>query len=193
MRKVNDFELLDLIQKGIPQKDIAAQFGVSPAFISKRKKQLQEMQEPESFSRLTDKKKKFVLAKAEGKTNVDAAMIAFDVTSRESAKVLGCNLAKDPDVSTAIQDLLYQEGLGRRNRIKRLKQIVYGPDMSVALRGIDVANRMDGAYSPIEVEFNTRSMVAQLRADIEQLDRAKAKLLAEIAADEQKEAILLDD
>ncbi len=119
MRKVNDFELLDLIQKGILQKDIATQFGVSPAYISKRKKQLEGFQEPESFSRLTDKQKKFALAKAEGKTNTAAAMVAFDVTSRQSAKVLGSNTMKDPDVSTAIQDLLYQEGLGRRNCHRR--------------------------------------------------------------------------
>lgn len=168
MRKVNDFELLHLIQKGIPQKDIATQFGVSPAYISKRKKQLEGVQEPESFSRLTEKQKKFVLAKAEGKTNVDAAMVAFDVTSRESAKVLGSNTMKDPDVSMAIQDLLYQEGLGRRNRIKRLRQIVYGPDMSVALKGIDVANRLEGAYAPEEINLSgqftaVHALIAELR------------------------------
>lgn len=168
MRKVNDFELLDLIQKGILQKDIATQFGVSPAYISKRKKELEGFQEPESFSRLTDKQKKFALAKAEGKSNVDAAMVAFDATSRESAKVLGSNTMKDPDVSTAIQDLLYQEGLGRRNRIKRLKQIVYGPDMSVALKGIDVANRLDGAYAPEKIDVSgqltaVHALIAEIR------------------------------
>jgi hypothetical protein len=153
MRKVIDGELLKMLQEGIPQKEIAAHFGVSQAYITKRKKQLRGFQEPESFSRLTDKEKRFVIAKAEGKTNTDAAMIAFDVTSRESAKVVGCNTMKDPDVEVAINDLLAQEGLGKRPRIKRLKEIVFGPDLGVALRGIDVVNRMDGSYAPVKIEI----------------------------------------
>ena len=87
MRKVNDVKLLEMLAQGIPQKDIAAHLGVVPSFITKRKKQLQAWKEPESFSRLTEKQKKFALAKAEGKSNTNAAMIAFDCVDRKSAKV----------------------------------------------------------------------------------------------------------
>ena len=59
-----------------------------PAYISKRLKQLQlqPVKEPESFAKLTNKQKKFVLAKVEGQTNTAAAMTAFDVTTREAQK-----------------------------------------------------------------------------------------------------------
>ena len=170
MRKVDDFKLLEMLKNGIQQKDIAAYFKVSPSYITKRTGQLETVKEPESFSALTEKQKKFVLARAEGKSNTDAAMIAFDVTSRESAKVLGCNTMKDPDVSAAISDLLYQEGLGRRVRIKRLKEIVFARDMSVALKGIDVANRLDGAYAPEQINVtgqlaSVHALIAEIRRD----------------------------
>lgn len=176
MRKVDDRKLLEMIQEGIPQKEIAVHFGVSSAYICKRKKQLEAFKEPDGFSRLTDKQKKFALAKVEGKSNTDAAMIAFDVTSRGSAKVLGCNTMKDPDVKTVISDILYQEGIGRRTRIKRLKEIVFGPDMSVALRGLDMANRMDGAYEPEKVEISVQSLVLKIDQEIEELRREEAFL-----------------
>ena len=188
MRKVDDFKLLEMLKSGVQQKDIAAYFKVSPSYITKRKGQLEAVKEPESFSALTDKQKRFVLAKAEGKSNIDAAMVAFDTTSRESAKVLGSNTMKDPDVSMAIQDLLYQEGLGRRNRIKRLRQIVYGPDMSVALKGIDVANRLEGAYAPEKVDIDAQvASVHALVMEIRGMKKEDSNLLTESLEDEDSD------
>ncbi len=156
MRKVDDFKLIEMLKNGVQQKEIAAYFKVSPSYITKRKGQLEAVKEPESFSHLTDKQKQFALCKAEGRTNTDAAMIAFDVTSRESAKVLGCNTMKDPDVTTAIQDLLYQEGLGRRKRIKRLRDIIEAKDLGIVAKGLDMANKLTGEYAPERINLNSQ-------------------------------------
>jgi len=146
VRRVDDEKLIEMLQDGTQQKAIARHFGVSPQYINKRIKQLRSYQEPESFSKLTEKKKKFVLAKAEGKSNVEAVKCAYDVTSNESAKAMGTALMKDPDVNVAISDLLHQEGIGRRRRIQRLRAMIECPDLSIVGKGLDIANRLTGEY-----------------------------------------------
>jgi hypothetical protein len=133
-------------QEGKTGKEIAAYFKVSPAYICKRLKRLQPIKEPESFAMLSDKQKKFVLAKVEGRTNTDAALEAFDVTSRDSAKALGHNMMKDPDVGKAIQDIMAEEGLTRRHIVKRLKDVVDHPDGHIAAKGIDMSAKMINVY-----------------------------------------------
>ncbi len=173
-RKIDDNILQKMRAEGKPQKEMARFFGVSDAAISKRIKRLHQIEPPESFSRLTDKQKKFALAKAEGKTNTEAAMIAFEVTSRESAKVLGSNTMKDPDTNTAIQDLLHQEGIGRRYRIQRLKKVIDAADLGISSKGLDMSFKLTGEYG--QEEGNVSGQVAAVFA-----------LVAEIKARGKKE------
>ncbi|TSA09595.1 MAG: helix-turn-helix domain-containing protein, partial [Deltaproteobacteria bacterium] len=86
MRKINDAELMQMIESGMQQKDCAAHFGVSPSAVNQRVQKLKADAPPESFENLTDKEKAFVLAKVEGKTNMEAAKSAYDVTTNQSAK-----------------------------------------------------------------------------------------------------------
>lgn len=148
MRKTDDEIILRMKAEGRKQQDIAAFFGVSGAAICKRLKRLQPIQEPETFASLTEKQKRFVLAKAEGKTNTNAALEAFDFTTRNAAKSMGYSLMKDPDVNRAIQEIMAEEGLTRRHVVRRLRDIVDHPDPHAAIKGIDVANKLSGDYAP---------------------------------------------
>ncbi len=148
MRRVDDEKLIQMLQDGVQQKTIAGQFGVTPQYINRRIKQLKSYQQPESFSKLTEKKKRFVLEKVAGKSNMVAVKSAYDVTSNESAKALGTTLMKDPDISVAIQDLMSQEGITRRRRIQRLRDMVECPDLSVAGKGLDMSFKLTGEYAP---------------------------------------------
>jgi predicted transcriptional regulator len=147
MKRIDDNEMNQMLENGMMQRDIARHFGVTEQAVSKRLKQLKAYQEPESFSKLTQKQKMFVLAKAEGKNNTDAAMAAFECKDRASGKALGHKHMKDPDVAVAIQDLLHQEGVGRRKRVQRLKDMILCPDLTVVGRGLEMANRMAGEYT----------------------------------------------
>ena len=158
MRLIDDKAMLEMLDQGLSQKQVAGQFKVSEAAISKRLKRLRSYQLPDSFERLTSKQQKFALSIAEGKSQTAAAMEAFDCTDRTSGKALGSRMMKDPDVSIAIQDLLHQEGLGRRDRIRRLKALVMSKDLSVAGKGLDMAFKIAGEYAPEQIDMNTRIM-----------------------------------
>jgi len=148
MRKTDDKVILEMLEQGITQKQIAAHFGVSGPAICKRAKRLRTSQtEPESFEKLTDKEKKFVLAKAEGKTHSQAALGSFECGSMASAKSIGSQLMKRDDIQTAISEIFEQEGVGRRHRIRTLKKHIDNElDSHVSLKGVDIANKMEGLY-----------------------------------------------
>lgn len=182
MRRTDDHLILKMKEEGKTGKEIADFFGVSDAYICKRLKRLKPVKEPESFEKLTDKEKKFVLAKVEGKTNVDAAMTAFDVSSRFSAKSLGYNLMKAPDIGKAIQDIMAEEGLTRRYIIQRLKYLVDHPDGHVVAKGIDMANKMTGEYAPVKVDSTIdinalKQNIIISQAEIDRLDRLRIEIL----------------
>ncbi len=186
MRKTNVQEIIRMRDEGKTGVKIAAHFGVSPAAISKRLKRLLPVSEPESFGKLSDKQKKFVLAKAEGKSNTSAAMEAFDVTSRESAKAMGHKLAQDPDINLALTDLMAQEGLTRRHRVRRLRDAIDHPDPNVSLKGLDQSWRLEALYGveapTVQLSFNTLIMevealdkeIARLQKDLDLLSEGKS-------------------
>ena len=165
MRLIDDKAMLEMLDQGLSQKQVAGHFKVSEAAVSKRLKRLRAYQLPESFDKLTLKQQKFALSVAEGKSQTTAAMEAFDCADRTSGKALGSRMMKDPDVSIAIQDLLHQEGLGRRDRIRRLKALVMSKDLSVAGKGLDMAFKIAGEYAPEQIDIKARSLT--IHADIE--------------------------
>lgn len=180
MRKINDDILQAMIVEGKQQKDIAEHFGVSNAAISKRIKRLEEVEPPESFKSLAPKEKKFVLAKLEGKSGTASALEAFECGSIESAKVIGSRLSKDPDIQTAIDDLMHQEGIGRRVRVKRLKDVIDAKDLGIAAKGLDMANKMTGEYAPVEINANVHiAQVFAAIAEIKKMDSEIRKLTAQ--------------
>lgn len=168
MKKIDDEVLTKMIAEGKPQREMARLFDVSDAAISKKIKRLTQAAPPESFAGLTSKKKKFVLAKLEGKSNTAAALDAYNCGSVESAKTIGSKLAGDPDVSTAISDLMHQEGIGRRYRVKRLRDVINAADLGIVTRGLDMANKLTGDYAPDKLEVTgqlaaVHALIAEIR------------------------------
>lgn len=166
MRKVNDSELMQMIESGKPQKECAEHFGVSPSAINQRIKRLKAYEPPESFMRLTDKQQKFVLAKLDKKTNLVAVQSAYDVTSKESAKSLATQLMQDPDVRVAMRDLMAQEGIPLRVCIRRLRDMIECTDLSIAGKGLDMRFKLTGDYAPEKniVIVDHQTILADLRA-----------------------------
>ena len=88
MGKINYSELKQLLDSGNSQADCSRHFQVSEAAISKAVRRLQAMELPDSFKRLTDKKKAYVLNRIEGKSKTASAMEAFDCSTLDSARLL---------------------------------------------------------------------------------------------------------
>jgi hypothetical protein len=186
VKRTNDNEILQMLRDGKQQKDIAAHFGVTPSYICKRVRLLLPHDEPESFKSLTEKEKRFVLEKAKGKTNLDAAMKSYDVTSRESAKVLGSNLMDKEEIRLAIDELMEQAGMGRRYRVQRLKTCVDHHDPNVTLKALDQSWRLDGSYAPerLDVFSQSQNVIAiidmqrkELQDALERLTEAKEDVI----------------
>jgi len=170
-RKIDINKLEEMLKQGIPKMKIAEHFKVTPAAITKACKRLIPV--PESFANLTDKQKKFALSIAQGKTATQAALDAYECSSRKSAKVLGSNLMADPDMRAAIADILAEEGLTKRYRVQRLKQCVDHKDPIVCLKGLDMSFKLDGSYAP-EKQIG-------LIASLPEISERRRKLEAEIA------------
>jgi hypothetical protein len=166
MKKVDDEILLQMLHSGTEQKQIAAFFGCAPSYITKRKKylQLQNIVMPESFAALTQQQQKFVLAKVSGKTNVAACQDAYETTSMESAKALGSNMMKNPDIQASIAELMDMHGLTKDARIKQLSTLVYHKDGNLSLKALDQSWKLDGSYAPEQRQIDVNVLVDVLEA-----------------------------
>lgn len=176
MKRVDDEKLLALLEQGIPQKEIAKRLGCVPSYITKRKRQLiaTTNDEPEADT-LTESQRKFCIAKAQGKTNIEAATEAYRVTSPESAKVMASVLMKRDEIQKTIGELLDQNGLTRDACVKQLKQLVYSKDGNVSLRSLDQVWRLQGLYqeTPARVEVDIKVLQFDLNKAYEAMKREK--------------------
>ena len=163
MGKINFNELQEMLRDGRTQADCARHFQVSGAAVCKAVKRLNAAEIPASMEKLTDKERVFVLNLAEGKNATESALIAYDCTSRDVAKTLGCRMAKDPDVTLALSDIMAQEAIPLRRRIQRLKDLIESKDLSAVSRGLDQSWRLDGSYAP--EKFDVRADMA-VRLDV---------------------------
>lgn len=167
-KKIQDDILQQMMEEGKQQRDIAKHFNVSESAISQRIKRLKPVKLPATFESLSAKEQKFVLGKIEGKSNTAAALQAYDCGSIESAKTIGSRLSGDPDISQAISDLMHQEGIGRRYRVKRLRDIINAADLGIVSKGLDMANRLTGDYAPERIDVTgqltaVHALIAEIR------------------------------
>ena len=137
--------------------------------IHQRVQKLKSHAVPESFKKLTDKQKSFVLCKVEGATNLEAAKKSYDVTSDSSGKALATQLMREPDISIAIQDLMAQTGIPRRRRIERLRDMIECSDLSVAGKGLDMSFKITGEYQPEKIEVLSYEQVQILAINFDSL------------------------
>lgn len=150
-RKTNDNKILEMLNEGKTQKEIAKHFEVSPAAICKRLKRLTPPPETPNFDQLTDKEKLFVIEKTKGKSNLQAVMKSHDVTTKNSAKSMSSQLMAKDEIKMSIQELLNHCGIDKPYRIRRLKQIIDSSDLNIAHKGLDMSFKLDGSYAPEEV------------------------------------------
>lgn len=131
------------------QKEIAAFFCVSPVAICKRLKRLlpQPAQVLDKYN-LTNQQKQFVIEKAKGKTNTQAVMASYEVTSMQSAKVIGSQLMHKPKIPMAINDLGEQLKIymPQNYRVRKLRSHADNPDPVVSLKALDLSWKLDGSY-----------------------------------------------
>ena len=169
-RKTTDQDIIRAMERidrgNITQKEIAAELGVTPSALNQRIKKLRAQAVPVSFQSLTEKQKRFALAKVEGKTNLEAVKSAYDVTNNESAKSMATVLMHDPDVNLAIADLLAQEGIPKRRRVQRLRDMIECPDLAIAGRGLDMGFKLAGDYAPQQFEVITPVEIRALIASV---------------------------
>jgi predicted transcriptional regulator len=133
-------ELMALLDQGLTQKAAAERLGVSPAAVSKRMQRLP----PASLAKLTHKERKFVEGLSKGLSKTEACNQAYDVSSRDSAKALGHTLSKNPEVCTALADLMEHHGIGRSRRVQKLAQHIENLDATVSLKALDTSFKLDG-------------------------------------------------
>jgi hypothetical protein len=135
-----------LYQEGIAQQEIAKRMECTEACISIKLKMLKKRYAPmpESYEFLPEKIKKFVLAKAEGKTNIDAVFESHEVTSRESAKTIGTRLNGRADVQQAIADIMNSEGVTRHKLVRKLSTHIDSDEPNISLRGVEMGLKLHG-------------------------------------------------
>ena len=179
MRKTDDNVILKMLREGKTQKEIAAHFDVSPAAICKRVKRINAVLRVEkSLEGLTDKQKNFAIAVANGSSATNAALSSFDCNSRDSAKTVGRELMQKSDIQTAVAELMQEEGLTRRYRVKKLKGHIDHPDPNVSLKGLDQSWKLDQAYTEKHVHVHTS--YADLTRKAEELRAKRKELEAEL-------------
>jgi hypothetical protein len=183
MRKTNDDEILSMLKDGNSQKEIAEHFNVSPAAICKRVKRL--LPPPESLGKLTEKEQKFAIERAKGKTQTQAALSSHECSSLASAKSLGSQLMKKPEVKLAISELMEHHGMDRSYRIAKLKTHVDSPDGHLSLKALDQSWKLDGAYAEEEVkaQFNYELATLTLRELEKELEKIEKELGGEDVID----------
>lgn len=176
MRKTNDEEILRMLKEGKTQRKIAQHFGVSEPAISKRVKRL--LPPPKSFENLTDKEQKFVVEVVSGKTQTQAALNSFDVNSLANAKSMGSHLMAKPDIQMAVSELMQQEGLTKRYRVRKLKTCIDHADPNVSLKGLDQSWKLDGAYTETHVHYvlTYADIKKSIKEIEEEIKAEKAKL-----------------
>lgn len=182
-RKVDDNIVLQLLREGKNQKQIAEHFKVSPVAIHKRLKKI--LPKPESLEKLTHKEQKFCLAVAEGKSRINAAIEAYDVKDRESAKALQNQLMQKDNIKIAVNELLQIFGLTKGYRINKIKQLVDHPDPNVSLKSLDMSWKLDGSYAP-EKHQTMNFNYYQSSKRLQELKAEEAELLRQLEELEEK-------
>jgi hypothetical protein len=184
-RKYADADLLDLIDKqGKSNSEAARILGVSPQAIIKRMKKLRQYGYPESFKKLPEKKQKFILGVLqEGKTQTQAAVDAYEVTSRDSAKAIGSQLMSQPDVQEAIDDLkasnseiMQRVGITRPKVFGKLNTHIDNKDPNISLKAIEQTTKLAGWNAPDMVIVKNDFDFEAVNLEVEQISKQSQEI-----------------
>jgi hypothetical protein len=155
-RIISDEQIVNLHEQGLNQSQIGRTLGVSNVAIHKRLKRIFVIQKLET---LTPKEKKFCLAVAEGKSRTQAAMEAYDCSSRESAKALQNTISDKPEIEESITAIMDLQGLTGTNLVKVLKKHIFNDtDPHASLRALDMGFKLSNSY-PAQKNINLNANV----------------------------------
>ena len=158
MRKTDDNIILKMLEEGHTQKQIAEHFDVSPAAICKRVKRLEAY--PHGIKELSPKEQRFVMSIAEGKSQTQSAIDAYEVSSVASAKALGSQLMSKPKIGAAVAEWMDYHGLDKSYRVLKLRKHVDNRDPNVSLKALDQSWRLDNSYSEtVHVPINIEALI----------------------------------
>ena len=159
MRKTNDQTILRMLEEGHTQKQIAEHFDVSPAAICKRAKRLSAY--PKTLNELTPKEQRFAVSVANGMSQTQSAINAYETSSMASAKSLGSQLMKKPKIDAAISELMEYHGMGRHYRVQKLKEHLDSPDPVISMKSLEISFKADGTFreNHVPVSINIEAMV----------------------------------
>ncbi len=168
-RKTDDRVIIEMLRAGKMQKEIAEHFGCSAVAVSRRIKRInQAIKTSEVLKDFTKKEQDFCLEVASGKTKTNAALASFDCGSRESAKSIGIELMRRDDINKAVSEIMDSEGLGKRVRVRKLREHVSNVDPGISLRALDQTWRLDGAYTEKHVHTENITVLTGRLKDIDQ-------------------------
>ena len=168
MKKIQDKELIALLDQGMKQKDIAAKHNMTEAGVSKRVSSLRNRKRLAPLNELTPKQQRFAVEVANGATATDAAMVAFDCTTRQSAKQVGKTLQGNPQIQKAIDVIMdTTPGMGTADLVERLRDHVYSEDPSISIKAVDMGLKLKDAYPAARIK-NTN-----LNVEVKMVDLSK--------------------
>jgi phage terminase small subunit len=158
-RKTDDKIILQMLEEGHTQKDIAKHFDVSPAAICKRVKRLSAY--PKTLNELTPKEQRFAVSVANGMSQTQSAINAYETSSMASAKSLGSQLMKKPKIDAAISELMEYHGMGRHYRVQKLKEHLDSPDPVISMKSLEISFKADSTFreNHVPVSINIEAMV----------------------------------
>jgi phage terminase small subunit len=191
-RNTDDQTILQMLEDGHSQKEIAEHFHVSPPYICKLVKRLSAY--PKTLKELTPNEQRFAVSVANGMSQTQSAINAYETSSMASAKSLGSQLMKKPKIDAAISELMEYHGMGRSYRVQKLKDFLDHPDPVIGLKSLEMSFKADGTFRETPpVLVTTIEEIRESRISLEQASREaqarKDAALAQIKAIKEKEAL----
>lgn len=164
-RRIDDAILIEMVNAGTPQTEIAKHFMVSDAAISKALARLRKQATHAAvLEPLTNLQRRFVAEMCRGARQTEAARSAYDCTP-DSAKALGNRLMKDERIQRAIGVIMEEQGLSREHLIRRLRQHVDGADAQTSLRAVDMGLKLHDSY-PVQKRANVNLNIDTMPVDL---------------------------
>jgi len=168
--RVNKLAVLADLDAGMTGKEVAAKHRCRESYVTKIKKgRVLPLALPECFKSMDLPHQKFAVLSLEGKSGVDAAMEAFEMTNRDSAKAVASREKKTEQYKRSITELMNIHGLTPENRIKQLRKLVFSQDGNISLRALDQTWRLDGSYQPTEINVGISYNPEALRDRMQEL------------------------
>jgi|GEM_PF-6545107 len=146
-------------------KEAAALLGISPPGLHKKIAKYKRQLPPESLMAITSPAKRvFLEAKAFGLGNKQSARLAYPDAQEGSLSVLAAKVMAEEQSQVAMRDLMARNQIDRNHRVSILAKVINSPDLNLAIKGLSESWKLDGSYSPTEINVTTETDIRALVA-----------------------------